>query len=54
MPEESAPDFQHYSGDEMAELLSRIPGAAERIEAGIADARSGRVIPLLTDDASDE
>lgn len=27
-------------------LLDRIPGAWDRIDAGIADARAGRVIPL--------
>lgn len=27
-------------------LLDRIPGARERIEAGIADARAGRTIPF--------
>jgi hypothetical protein len=27
-------------------LLDRIPGAWERIEAGIADARAGRTIPF--------
>jgi hypothetical protein len=27
-------------------LLDRIPGAWERIDAGIADARAGRTVPL--------
>lgn len=30
----------------VAALLDRIPGAWERIDAGIADARAGRIVPL--------
>jgi hypothetical protein len=30
----------------MASLLARIPGAYERLERGIEDARHGRTIPL--------
>jgi predicted transcriptional regulator len=33
------------TGEEMAELLDRIPGAWERIEHGIEDANEGRVVP---------
>lgn len=29
------------------ELLDRIPGALERIESGIADARAGRTVPFI-------
>jgi predicted transcriptional regulator len=31
---------------QVAALLDRIPGAWDRIEAGIADARAGRTVPL--------
>ena len=31
---------------QIAALLDRIPGAWDRIEAGIADARAGRTAPL--------
>jgi predicted transcriptional regulator len=31
---------------DVAALLDRIPGAWDRIEAGIADARAGRTVPL--------
>jgi predicted transcriptional regulator len=31
---------------QIAALLDRIPGAWDRIEAGIADARAGRTVPL--------
>lgn len=31
---------------QISALLDRIPGAWERIEGGIADARAGRTIPL--------
>jgi predicted transcriptional regulator len=31
---------------DVAALLDRIPGAWERIEAGITDARAGRTVPL--------
>lgn len=31
---------------QIAALLDRIPGAWERIEAGIADARAGRTVPF--------
>jgi hypothetical protein len=43
-------DLSHLSGAEMAELLDAIPGASGRIEAGIDDARHGRVAPLPSDD----
>jgi hypothetical protein len=39
--EEADPDATNILG-----LLDRIPGASERIEAGVADARSGRTIPF--------
>jgi hypothetical protein len=32
--------------DQIVSLLDHIPGAWERIEAGIADARAGRTIPF--------
>jgi predicted transcriptional regulator len=38
---EKAPE----TGQEMAELLDRIPGAWDRIEQGIEDANEGRVVP---------
>lgn len=31
---------------QVVELLDRIPGAWDRIEVGIADARAGRTVPL--------
>jgi predicted transcriptional regulator len=31
---------------QVAALLDRVPGAWDRIEAGIADARAGRTVPL--------
>ena len=31
---------------QVVDLLDRIPGAWDRIETGIADARSGRTVPL--------
>lgn len=31
---------------QIVQLLERIPGAWERIERGIADARAGRTVPL--------
>ena len=31
---------------QIAALLDRIPGAWDRIEAGITDARAGRTVPL--------
>lgn len=37
-------DVTELDGHEMAALLERIPGALERIELGIADARAGRTI----------
>ncbi len=39
--EEADPDAER-----IVELLDRIPGAWERVEAGIADARAGRTIPF--------
>lgn len=39
-------DVTQLNGDEMAALLERIPGARERIELGIADARAGRTVSL--------
>jgi hypothetical protein len=39
--EEADPDAER-----IVELLDRIPGAWDRIEAGITDARSGRTIPF--------
>jgi hypothetical protein len=35
--------------ERVVELLDRIPGAWERIDAGIDDARAGRTIPFDTD-----
>jgi predicted transcriptional regulator len=35
--------------DQIVALLDGIPGAWERIEAGIADARAGRTIPFGTE-----
>lgn len=32
--------------DTIAALLERIPGAWERVEAGVADARAGRTTPF--------
>lgn len=32
--------------DQIVALLDRIPGARERIDAGIADVRAGRTIPF--------
>jgi hypothetical protein len=34
--------------ERITDLLDRIPGAWERIEAGTADARAGRTIPFGT------
>lgn len=31
---------------QIAALLDRIPGAWDRIDAGVADARAGRTVPL--------
>jgi hypothetical protein len=42
----SGVDLTDTEGYEMAELLDRLPGARERIERGIEDAREGRTIPL--------
>jgi len=39
--EDVDPDARH-----IADLLDRIPGARERIAAGLADLDAGRVIPL--------
>ena len=39
--DEADPDARN-----VAALLDRIPGAWDRIEAGIADARAGRTVPL--------
>jgi hypothetical protein len=39
-------DVTQLDGAEMAALLELIPGAHERIELGIADARAGRTIAL--------
>jgi hypothetical protein len=39
-------DVTQLDGGEMAALLERIPGARERIELGIADARADRTIAL--------
>jgi predicted transcriptional regulator len=39
--DDADPDARH-----VAALLDRIPGAWDRIEAGIADARAGRTVPL--------
>lgn len=39
--DDADPDSEH-----IVALLDRIPGAWERIETGIADARAGRVVPL--------
>jgi predicted transcriptional regulator len=39
--EEVDPDPRH-----IADLLDRIPGARERIAAGLADLEAGRTIPL--------
>jgi predicted transcriptional regulator len=39
--EEVDPDPRHIAG-----LLDRIPGARERIAAGLADLEAGRTIPL--------
>jgi hypothetical protein len=36
----------NFDGTQMAALLESIPGAWARIDEGIADARSGRTIPL--------
>jgi hypothetical protein len=44
----AASDVARLDGAQMKELLERIPGARERIEAGIEDARHGRT--LLLDD----
>jgi hypothetical protein len=41
-----ATDLTALGGAEMAELLSRIPGAWERVDAGIEQARRGETIPL--------
>jgi predicted transcriptional regulator len=38
--DDADPDARH-----IVALLHRIPGAWDRIEAGIADARAGRVVP---------
>jgi hypothetical protein len=42
----TATDLTALGGAEMAELLARIPGAWERIDAGIEQARLGETIPL--------
>ena len=42
----SAVDLTGLNACEMAELLDRIPGARERLELGIQDAREDRTIPL--------
>ena len=34
--------------DDIVALLDRIPGAWERIDAGIADAKAGRTVPFST------
>ena len=34
--------------DQIVALLDRIPGAWERIEAGVADAQAGRTVPFGT------
>jgi predicted transcriptional regulator len=39
--DDADPDARH-----IAALLDRIPGAWDRIETGIADARAGRAVPL--------
>ncbi len=39
--DDADPDAAH-----IVALLDRIPGAWDRIDAGIADARAGRVVPL--------
>lgn len=39
--EDADPNPEH-----IAALLDRIPGARERIDAGVADARAGRTIPF--------
>jgi hypothetical protein len=39
-------DLTALGGAEMAELLGRIPGAWERIDAGIEQARRRETIPL--------
>jgi hypothetical protein len=43
---DSAVDLTGLGGREMAELLDRIPGARERVELGIEDARENRTLPL--------
>lgn len=42
----TATDLTGLGGAEMAELLARIPGAWERIDAGIEQARRRETIPL--------
>jgi hypothetical protein len=42
----SAVDLTGLDACKMAELLDRIPGARERVELGIQDAREDRTIPL--------
>jgi predicted transcriptional regulator len=39
--DDAEPDAPH-----IVALLDRIPGAWDRIQAGVADARAGRTIPL--------
>jgi hypothetical protein len=41
--DEAAPDPRH-----VADLLDRIPGALERAELGLAQAREGTTVPLDT------
>jgi hypothetical protein len=41
-----ADDLRSLGGSDMARLLDRIPGAWERIEQGISDARLARTTPL--------
>jgi hypothetical protein len=42
----TATDLTGLGGVEMAELLAGIPGAWERIDGGIEQARRGETIPL--------